>query len=146
MGELRGNRSVDGDATDRAVCDAGQQGAEAVDIHGLGEDILHDLGHQRVVGDFDVALDIFLAGSDVGEDGGEEIVGAHALNLKGNLFAAAEAQQGQGALGVPAPAGGEDWRIQSGLFENWLDAFGVEILEDVGQGETVLFGQGNVEA
>ena len=58
------------------------------------------------------------------ENGREQIVGAHALNLRRNLLAALKAQQGQSAVRVPAPARGEDRRCQHGLLEDRLTVSG----------------------
>ena len=109
--------------------------------------VLHHFFDQGMVGDLDVAFDIFKAGGDVGKDGGEEIVAAHALNLRRNLLAVLEAEQGERAVGVPAEAGGEDRRAgEHGLLEDVLDGFRLEEVEDIGEREAVLLGEGDVDA
>ena len=124
-----------------------QDAAEAVDVHGLVHDVFHDFFDEGMVGDFDVAFDVFKAGGNVGEDGGEQIVASHALNLRRNFFAVLKAQQGEGAVGVPAKAGGEDGRAgEHGLLKNVLDGFGLEEVEDVGEREAVLLGKRDVDA
>ena len=107
----------------RAVCDAAQQRLQAIDVHRLGEHVFHDFVHQRMVGNLDVAFDVFLAGGHVGEDRSQQIVGAHALNLRRNFLAALEAQQGQSAVRVPAPARAEDGRSQRRLLQNSVARF-----------------------
>ena len=119
---------------------------QAVDVHRLGEDIFHDFVHQRMIGNLNVADDVFLAGGDVGENRSQQIVGAHALNLRRNFLAALKAQQRQRAIGVPAPARAEDRRSQRGLLQNRLHGFGVEEMKNIGQRKAVLLGQRDVEA
>jgi hypothetical protein len=109
--------------------------------------VLHHFFDQRMIGNFDVALNIFLAGSDVREDGGEEIIGAHALDLGRYLFAVLKAEEGEGAIGVPTEAGGEDGRAgEHGLLENIFNRFRLEEVEDVGEREAVLLGQGDADS
>ena len=110
MRELRRHRSVDGEAANAAVFDGAQDVAQAIDIEGFGEHILHHLVHQRVIGNLDVAFNVLEAGGHVGKDRGQQIVGADALNLRRNLLASLKAQECQRACGVPAPARLEDGR------------------------------------
>ncbi len=93
-----------------------------------------------------VAFDVFLASGDVGEDRGQQIVGAHALNLWRNFLASLKSQQRQRAIGVPAPAGAEDRRSQRGLFQDRLHRFGIEEMKNIGQRKAVLLGQRDVQA
>jgi len=56
--------------------------------------------------------------------------------VQGNFFCRLGSAEGPGLAGRPAPARGEDrGKSKSGLFPELADAFGVEILEDVGQGK-----------
>ena len=127
--------------------DASQHALEAVEIERLGEHVLHRFANQRVIGNLDVAVDIFLAGQRFGKDAGEQIVGAHALNLRRHFLAALKTQQRERAAGVPAPAHSEQRRGKHGLFEDGLDAIpGCEEVENVGERKTVLFAERNVEA
>ncbi len=147
VSELRRDGGIDGDGLNAAVADAFEDAAEAVDVHGLVHDVLHHFFDEGMVGDLDFAFDVFEAGGDVGEDGGEEIVGAHALDLGRDFFAVAEAEESEGAIGVPTEAGGEDGRAgEDGLLEDVFDGFGLEEVEDVGEGEAVLFGERDVDA
>ena len=86
-------------------CDAAQDFVEAFDVHGLGEGVLHDLADERVVGDLDVAGHGLGAGGGVGEDAGEEIVGARALDLRGDALALLHAQQLQASGRRPSASG-----------------------------------------
>ena len=56
-----------------------------------------------MVGNLDVPFDVLLASGNIGKDRGQQIVGANALNLRGNLLAALEAHERQGAACVPTP-------------------------------------------
>ena len=106
--ELRRYRRIDGEAADSSLLDAAQDFGEPFDIERFGEYVFHHLAHQRMVGNLDVAFDIFLAGGDVGKDRSEKIVGAHALDLRRNFFAALKTQQSEGASCIPAPARAKD--------------------------------------
>jgi len=71
--------------------------------------VLHHLVYQRMIGNLNVADDVFLAGSYVRENRCQQIIGTHALNLRRNLLAALKSQQRQSAVRVPTPARAEDW-------------------------------------
>ena len=119
---------------------------EPVDVHRLGEDIFHDFLHQGMIGNLNVAHDIFLAGSHIGEHRRQQIIGPHALNLGRNFFAALKAQQRQRAIGIPAPAGSEDRRSQRRLLQNRLHRFGIQEMKNVSQRKAVLLGQRDVQS
>src|SRR5215467_16328556 len=110
MRELRWNRSIDRQTSNPAILHPAQQLLHSLDVQGLGKDVFHDLLHQRMVGNLNVAHNIFLAGGNVREDRSKQIVGANALNLRRNLLAALEAQKRQRAVGIPAPASTENGR------------------------------------
>src|SRR5579862_897880 len=90
--------------------------------------------------------EIFRTRLRLGEYRGEQIVRAHALNRWRNLLSPAEAQQRQGASGVPAPARGEKWRSQHRLLKNRSGRIRMEKMKNVGQGKAVLLAQRNVQA
>ena len=124
--EVRWDRRIHGEATDAPLANAAQQGLEAVDIHRLGEDVFHYFVDQGMIGDLDVALDIFLAGGRVGEHGREQIVASACAESAAELFSRPE--------NAAAPA--SDWRpsasayrkigdIERGLLENVLHGFRV---------------------
>ena len=87
VGELGGDGRVDGEAADGAGFDAAEDFDEAFEVHRFLEDVLHDFVDERVVGDLDVADDGLEAGGGLGEDAGEEVFGAGALDLRGDAFA-----------------------------------------------------------
>lgn len=147
VGELRGHGGIDGDGLDAAIADAFEDTAQAVDVHGLVHYVLHYFFDERVIGNLDVAFDVFKAGGDVGEDGGKEIVGAHALDLRRNLLAVLETEESEGAIGVPSEARGKDRGAgEHGLLEDLFDGLGLEEVEDIGEREAVLFGESDVDA
>ena len=137
---------VDSDAGDGACGDSLQHFEEAFEVHGLGEGVLHDLADEGVVGDLDVAGHGLGTGGGVGEDAGQEVVGAGALDLGGDAFALGHAQELEAAAGGPAPAVLEEGRGDAGLLEELAGGEGGEEVEDVGQREAVLLGEGDVDA
>ena len=143
--ELRRHRRVDRQRANRATANPVEHPPQPVNIHGLGEHVLHHFLDQRMVGNLDIADDVFLARSHVGEDRRHKIVAANALNLWRNFLAALEAQQRQRAVGVPAPARGEDGRSQRRLLQHFLHRLGLQVVEDVAERKAVLLGQGDVQ-
>ena len=119
---------------------------QAIDVHRFGEHIFHHFAHQRMIGNLDFAFDVFLAGGHVGKYRSQQIVGAHALNLRRNFLAALKTQQGQGAVRIPAPARGEDRRIERGLLQNRLHGLGLQEMEHIAQRKAVLLGERDVQA
>ncbi len=146
MREDRGNGRIDRDALDFAGLDFRDDIDEAGEIHGFAEDVLHDFADERMVGDFDVAFDVFEAGGGLWEDRGEQVFPAGALDLRRDLLALLKPQQLQTAGGVPAEASLEDGRGERGLLEQLGDGMGGEELEDIGEREGVLLGERDVEA
>ena len=108
MGELRWHGRIYRDAAHLSFLHSGEQALKTLDIHGFGEHVLHDFIHQRMVGNLDVSLNVFLACGYIRKDGGEKIVRAHALDLRRNFLAPLETQKGQRAVCVPAPARAKD--------------------------------------
>ncbi len=146
MAEDRRHRRVDGDDLHRTGADARQDIDQAVEIHRLRQHVAHHLADERVIGNADVSLDVLLTGRHVGEDGGEQIVGEETLDLNRHLAAVSEPRQRQRARGGPAPARAEDRRGQRGLFEHGPRRRRLQVAEDVGEREAVLFGQRDVDA
>ena len=68
MRKLRWDRRIHSNAAYASIFHATQEFLDALDIHGLGEDILHYFFDQRVIRNLNVAFYIFLAGRDIGED------------------------------------------------------------------------------
>ncbi len=84
---------------------------------------------------------VLAAGDLVGEDRADEILGAHAGELRRHLAAAAEARQGERDADRPAPAGGEHRRVEQRLDQHVADARRMEIAFDVVERETMRGGQ-----
>src|SRR6266852_5349584 len=99
-----------------------------------------------MIGDGDVARNVFLASKSFRKNGGQQIIGAHTLDLRRNFFSTAKTKQGQRAPGIPAPARGEERRSQHGLLQNGPDGIGMEKMKDVGEREAVLFAQRDIQA
>ena len=91
-----------------AALEAPHQLGESVDVHRLVEAVVHRLTHEGVVGDLHRPRRVLLAGGEAREDGGHEVVGLHALDRGRVAPAAPHAEHRQGAVQVPAPAGGEE--------------------------------------
>ena len=62
--------------------DAIQQLLEPFEVHGLVQAVGDGLVDQRMIGNADLARQIFGAGGLIGKDRGQQIVGAHALNRR----------------------------------------------------------------
>ena len=99
-----------------------------------------------MVGDLNRAVDIFLAGGHVGENRGQQVGRAGALDLQGNLLSTPVAQQSQGAIGVPSPAGFKHRREQGCLLQDFFYGILMEKMKDIGQGEAVLLGQSDIDS
>src|SRR6202041_2222759 len=119
---------------------------EAFEVHRFLKDVLHDFVDEGVVRDLDVADDGFEAGCGLREDGGHEVFGAGALDLRGDALAFGEAKELEAASSGPAPAVFEDGRRDGGLLEEFFGGLFGEEVEDVGEREAVLFGEGDVDA
>ncbi len=146
MGELGGDRGVDGETADGSVFYSLEDLDETLEVHRLLQDVFHDLVDKWVIRDLNVTLDGLEAGGGLGEDAGHEVFGAGALDLRGDALPLGEAEELQAAAGGPAPAGFEDRGGDGGLFEQLLGGVFGEELEDVGEGEAVLLGEGDVDA
>ena len=120
---------------DRAGLDAGEGRDEAVGVHPFAQAVLARLLDERVVGVVERAGEVLLA-ADLGrEDGGQEVVGAHALELRGDPLAAALPLDGEGPGDVPAPARAPLRHVEDGLRQRRLGAGGREVTEDLLQRE-----------
>ena len=121
VAEGRGLGGVDGDGAQSAVRHAIENIDETLEIHRFFEAIGDGFVHKRMVGNANFSGQIFSAGDLIGEAGGEQIVGAHALQGRRNFVASGEAQDGESALRVPFPARAEQGRREHGLREHVLD-------------------------
>ena len=59
--KLRRHGRIDGEASDLSCGDIVQDDFQALDIHRFGERVLHRFAHQRMIGNLDLAVNIFLA-------------------------------------------------------------------------------------
>ena len=139
--EGRGFGRIDGHSLNRAFGDVAEQLTQAFQVHGLVEAVVDGLLDQRMVGDARFGGEIFGAGGLVGEDCGHQVVGAHALDGRRHFASAAVARDGQGARGVPAPAGDEHGGGQHGLREHVLHGAGAQKFEDDFEREGVLLAE-----
>jgi hypothetical protein len=137
---LIGDASVSIDGVDAlgSALDAAQHVAEAVDVH----PVAHAVGSVSCTSGWsgvDGTVHVLLAGGGVGEDGGEQVFGAHAEEVGGHGAAGVAAEEREAADGGPAPAGAEQGGVgDDGLGEHALGGGGGDEVEDVGEGEAVV--------
>src|SRR5215813_12698208 len=91
-----------------------------------------------MVRDLDRAHRVVLAAELGGEDGGEQVLRAQALEIGCDLASPLPADQSEGARGVPAPAGAEHGRLQRRVHEKLPNSARVHHTEDALEGEAVL--------
>ena len=87
VGERRRLAAIEADQFDRARLDVAQHGEPAVQIGGLMQAVVDRLPDDRLIGHVDVAGHVFLTGRLGGEDGGQQVVGPHALQVRRHPFA-----------------------------------------------------------
>ncbi len=139
VGEHGGLRRLARHPPDLAGVDRGEAGAQAVDVHRLGQAVAQGLAHQRVVGHLDRPRPhVVLAGELGREHRDQQILRAHALEIRRHAPAVLPAQQGERPVGVPAPAGVEHGRLERGLGQQLLEPARVEHLEDRLERKAVL--------
>src|SRR5258708_31442035 len=138
MRKLRRHRSVDGEAADASFGHIGQHALKPLDVQSFGEDVLHGFANERVIGERDFTFEIFRARESLGENGREQIISTHTLNIGRDLFSAAKTEKSKRAASGPPPARGEERRSHHGLLENVLTGIGMEGGEEVGGWEAVL--------
>ncbi|MCY1273399.1 hypothetical protein D9M70_220080 [compost metagenome] len=136
-----GRRQVAGVQFDRPGLHAPQQRQPAFAVHGLVQAVVQRLRHQRVIGNLPLADDVLQARHLVGEHRRQQVLAAHALQLRRHLSAATEARQGQRGGGVPAPAHAEQRRIQQRLDQHVFRAVGVQVAPHLVEREAVAGGQ-----
>ena len=138
---------VDGVDADGSALDAAQHVAEAVDVHPVAHAVGEGLLHERVVGGVDGTVHVLLAGGGVGEDGGEQVFGAHAEEVGRHRAAGVAAEEREAADGGPAPARAEQGGVgDHRLGEHALGGGGGDEVEDGGQREAVVGAEGDDEA
>ena len=99
--------------------------------------VVERLRDQRMVGHLALADEVLGAGDLVGEDRRQQVLGLHALQLRRDLLAAAEARQRERGGRVPAPARAEHRRVEQRLDQHVARAVGVQVARDVDQREAV---------
>ena len=95
-------------------------GQQAIHVHRLAQAVVHGLLDQRMIGHLALADDVFQAGDLIGEHRGEQVLALHPLQRRRGFLAAGEARQGQRGHRVPAPARGEQRRVEQGLDQHVL--------------------------
>ena len=93
MRKLGRHRRIHRDGANPAALESTQQFPHTLNIHGFGQHVLHDLVYQRMIGNLNVSLDIFLTRGDIGKHRRQQIVRADALNLRRNLLPALKTKQ-----------------------------------------------------
>ena len=116
--KLRRHRRVHRQATNPSLLDSAQHLGETFNIERLGEHVFHYLGDQRMVGNLDIAFNVLEARRYIRKNRGQQIVGAHSLNLRRHFLAALKTQQSQGPRRVPSPSRLKDRRSERRLFQN----------------------------
>ena len=137
---------VDGMRRDGPILDAGDQIAQAVEVHRLVEAVADRLVHQRMVRDPDIAAQVLGARHLIGEDRSQQIIGPHPEDRRRHLLPAREAENGERARRVPAPARAEHRRRQHCLRQHLLHRRRLQEAEDDFEGEAVLLGQRDHQA
>src|SRR5689334_10560581 len=99
-----------------------------------------------MIGNVHGAIEIFRASGGVRKNRGQQIVGAHSLDVRRNFLAALKTEKREGARRVPAPTRAKNRRRQNGLLEYLLDRGFMQKAENIRQGETVALAERNVDA
>ena len=132
---------IDGHRAERPGLDLSEQGFQPVQVHGLAQAVRNGLLDEGMIGDANLALQVFGAGGLVRENRGQQIVGPHALDRRGHLAASGKAKNRQRAGNVPAPSRREHRGIEKRLGERVLHGLRIQELEDRLQRKRVLLGE-----
>ena len=136
-GERAGRGEVARDHVDGAALDRTQNGQQAIDVHRLAQAVVHGLIDQRMIRHLAFAHDVFQAGDLVGEHRGEQVLALHPLQRRRGLLAAGEARQRQRGHRIPAPARGEQRRIEQRLHQYMFGGVRVQVVRHFLQRKTV---------
>ena len=79
MGERRRLTAIEADQLDGARLDVSQNAEQTIEVGGFVQTVVHRLPDDGLVGDLDVADDVFLARGLGREDARQQVFGAHAL-------------------------------------------------------------------
>ena len=104
------------------------------------------LVHQRMLGNSDLAGEVFRAGGLVGEHRGEQVVGEHPLDGRGNALAVPAAGHLERPRDRPAPARREERNPEDRLGEHVLQVLGLQEREDRCEREGVQVGERDDDA
>ncbi len=138
VGEHRRLGRVDAVDPHLSRLDPLEEGVEAIDVERLVERVADGLAHEHVVGDLAGAHDVVLAGRGLGEDGGQQVVGLHALDRRRVAPTAPEAQDHQRSVEVPAPPGLEHRRVEDGVLEGVVDRAAGHVADHLVEREAVV--------
>jgi hypothetical protein len=87
MRKGRRNRAVDCKTVNRSRPDSRQQCNQSLQVHRFRQHILHHFLDQGVIGNLDIAFNVFLARGDLGENAGQQVIRSRPLHLRRNAFA-----------------------------------------------------------
>ena len=99
---------------------------------------MHRLPGERLIRDRNVANQVFLACCLCGENSGQQVVGAHALQVRRHALTLDGPPELQRPRHVPAPACGEEGYSQKRLHEHVAGQAGRDQLEHLLQRKAVL--------
>ena len=127
-GERAGCGEVACDDGDLAGLQLAQDRQQAVHVHRLAQAVVQGLVDQRVIRHLALAHDVFQAGDLIGEHRGEQVLALHPLQRRRGFLATGEARQRQRGHRIPAPARGEQRRVEQGLNQHMLGGVRVQVM------------------
>ena len=128
------SRAID---LDRARLDAAQHASQPVGVHRVVEAVAHRLRDQRVVGHLAVAGEVLGAGDLVREDRREQVLRAHALQLRRDLLAAAKRGSASAVVAFQRQRTREQRRVEQRLHEHVERGRRVQVARDLVEREAV---------
>ncbi len=139
---VRENRwfgEIDGQRPNPAVANSLQHRFQSVDVHCLMKAVVQGFFDQRMVGRLNVhRADVVLARQLVRKYGGNQIIGAGALNLRRHSSATVVAKHRQGAGRIPAEASTKQRRLENRLNQSLFHVLRRDKFKDVREGKAVL--------
>ena len=138
MGEWGRLTAVEADQLDRPGLDVPQHRQPAIQVGDFMKTIVYRLPNDRLIGNFHVADDIFLAGGLGGEDRGQQILGPHALQVRRHAPALHGPPELQRPRHVPPPARPEKRHRQKRLHKQLAGQAGRYQLEHLLQRKAML--------
>ena len=115
VGEWRGLASVDPHHVDHSRFNVAQNGEQTIQIGRFVQTIMNGLSNDRLIGHLDITDDIFLAGGLRWKHCGQQVVAAHALEIRGHAAAFLRSLELQRSGDVPTPPRREKRRCQERL-------------------------------